>query len=580
MESPVATTDPAAHTFSQVLFVDIPQSYPPATPVTCRYTLTPALQPQPRDWVGIFKVGWNTTKDYHTFVWVDVGGEQSMTRQVIFNDYYLPKDEIEFYQFCYVDSGGQVRGASTPFCFRKMAEHSLEAGGQDDDLLVVTTQEQVEQSVREKAELQRELDLIVEEKETLKRLLEKQRQEAVSMKDEFEDKDKENVKLMKDIGEVKDQNEKLQSSVEQQQKETEHLKEMLAQLPKQMVTQDQKSAGSGSEEASRQIESHVAKYERALMKINQLEGENEEKRMKGEAQSEEIHTLKSRLRQEEEELFKLRHRYQLLEIDFQSSSREKERLTEEVQTLQSLSRNVGDSQKKEQQSSSNDDLRTLASQLQDTEAALAAERVESKNSRRREELLEEELKELKKELETVVLSCGQAQQKSREHELRLKDVQKEIEDKDGIIKEEKRSLALVRHEKEELTRENQKLADVIQELRRAYSDLQAAAASPDSQQDHVLPDREAGEGAAASIREDSQQGASVDPGDLYESISGVVEQEEELLMCRHCHEQFPFITQDELEAHEQSHRTCPFCMVVCDHMEQSMYEDHVYSHEL
>lgn len=56
MESPVATTDPAAHTFSQVLFVDIPQSYPPATPVTCRYTLTPALQPQPRDWVGIFKV--------------------------------------------------------------------------------------------------------------------------------------------------------------------------------------------------------------------------------------------------------------------------------------------------------------------------------------------------------------------------------------------------------------------------------------------------------------------------------------------------------------------------------------------
>lgn len=51
-------------------------------------------------------------------------------------------------------------------------------------------------------------------------------------------------------------------------------------------------------------------------------------------------------------------------------------------------------------------------------------------------------------------------------------------------------------------------------------------------------------------------------------------------MCRHCHEQFPFITQDELEAHEHSHRTCPFCMLVCDHMEQSMYEDHVYSHEL
>lgn len=35
---------------------------------------------------------------------------------------------------------------------------------------------------------------------------------------------------------------------------------------------------------------HVAKYEQALMKINQLEGENEEKRTKGEAQSEAIQT--------------------------------------------------------------------------------------------------------------------------------------------------------------------------------------------------------------------------------------------------------------------------------------------------
>lgn len=43
-------------------------------------------------------------------------------------------------------------------------------------------QEQVEQNVREKAELQRELDLIADEKEALKRLLEKQRQEAVSLK--------------------------------------------------------------------------------------------------------------------------------------------------------------------------------------------------------------------------------------------------------------------------------------------------------------------------------------------------------------------------------------------------------------
>lgn len=49
---------------------------------------------------------------------------------------------------------------------------------------------------------------------------------------------------------------------------------------------------------------------------------------------------------------------------------------------------------------------------------MVAEMEECKNSRRREELQEEELKELRKELEHVALSCGQAQQKSREHEVK------------------------------------------------------------------------------------------------------------------------------------------------------------------
>uniref|UniRef100_A0A3Q2YMJ1 SKICH domain-containing protein n=1 Tax=Hippocampus comes TaxID=109280 RepID=A0A3Q2YMJ1_HIPCM len=53
----------------EVVFRDIPHSYPPATSVSCCYTLAAHFQPSPRDWVGIFKVGWSTIKDYHTFVW-------------------------------------------------------------------------------------------------------------------------------------------------------------------------------------------------------------------------------------------------------------------------------------------------------------------------------------------------------------------------------------------------------------------------------------------------------------------------------------------------------------------------------
>lgn len=55
------------------------------------------------------------------------------------SDYYLPKDETEFYRFCYVDGAGQLRGASTPFRFRKSKQQNAESR-LDDNLLIVTTQ--------------------------------------------------------------------------------------------------------------------------------------------------------------------------------------------------------------------------------------------------------------------------------------------------------------------------------------------------------------------------------------------------------------------------------------------------------
>nr|ACO13835.1 Tax1-binding protein 1 homolog [Esox lucius] len=138
-------------TFAQVVFQNIPHSYTPNVPVTCCYTLTSAIQPNPRDWVGIFKVGWSNTKDYHTFVWVEpsVGleGQEPVMKQVIFTTYYLPKDDAEFYQFCYVDSTGLVRGASTPFCFKTPEEQSTDS--LENDLLIITTQEKVDQRERE-----------------------------------------------------------------------------------------------------------------------------------------------------------------------------------------------------------------------------------------------------------------------------------------------------------------------------------------------------------------------------------------------------------------------------------------------
>lgn len=573
MESDTATevADHSARTFSQVVFIDIPQSYPPSTHVTCSYNLTAAFQPNPRDWVGIFKVGWTTTKDYHTFVWVepclDVVGDQTVTRQAFFKDYYLPKDEIEFYQFCYVDSTGQVRGASTPFCFRSPAEQSLESNP-DDDLLVITTQDQVEQSLREKAEMQKELDQIRAENETLKSALLREQQQAASLKGQNEQNEKEKAELATELDQTKQQTEILRSSWQQQLKENDHLKEeMVIQMTKQMEIQQGGITERRERSSSRTSEE---KYDRAVQKINQLKDEREKLKEAIEAQSEEISKLNAKLREGERELFKAKDGIQLIEVDLQSSRKEKERLAAELQRLQSLTYNVDKMQRENQdlqrrlsvqetQQSPSDDLKfqcqTLTRQLQETQDKLAAEK-------RRNEYLQAEMQQIRDQLENVCKALDVEKRKSSKFELQIHEVNEvladkniTIEERESTINQKDNQITLLTQEKEELARENQTLKENIQDLRRLYTEPPTTPAEPL----YLPPD----------------DNAPPPSTHIYETIGP---EDEESLVCRHCRESFPGITQDELDQHEQCHRVCPFCTMLCDDMDQATFEDHVYSH--
>uniref|UniRef100_A0A8C5VHD5 Calcium-binding and coiled-coil domain-containing protein 2 n=1 Tax=Microcebus murinus TaxID=30608 RepID=A0A8C5VHD5_MICMU len=133
--------------FSQVIFNSVEKFYVPGGDITCYYTLTQHFIPRRKDWIGIFRVGWKTTREYYTFMWITLPVDLnniSAKQEVQFKAYYLPKDD-EYYQFCYVDQDGVVRGASIPFQFRPENE---------EDLLVVTTQEELEtlQSINKKLE--------------------------------------------------------------------------------------------------------------------------------------------------------------------------------------------------------------------------------------------------------------------------------------------------------------------------------------------------------------------------------------------------------------------------------------------
>ncbi|XP_041829131.1 calcium-binding and coiled-coil domain-containing protein 2 isoform X2 [Melanotaenia boesemani] len=592
MDSPTeaaAAGDLSPHTFSQVVFIDIPHSYPPSTHITCCYTLNAAFQSNSRDWVGIFKVGWSSTKDYHTFVWVelhnDVDGQEAITRQALFKDYYLPKDEIEFYQFCYVDSTGQVRGASTPFCFRNAVGQSLESSAED-DLLVVTTQEQVDQSLREKTRLQKELDAMRLENETLKSTLLMEQRETASFKVEIEKSQAAQTELVKGMDQIKVENENLKSKLQAQLQENNHLKEEV-QLAKQRELQYDTTEQSQSLNSLRKKEE---RYDQAVMKINQLKEEREKLKEKDFAQDKEITDLKAKLRERERELLKTKDAIQLLQVDVQSSKKEKERLTAELQKLQGVAQSIDtvtrenkelvrrlSNQETVQNSSENDltvQCQTLGRQLQETQEKLTNEREETRNTKRQVEILKDELGRVKEKLAKMVISYEQEQQRNSKYEMQCREMNGMIADKNINIEDLDQQLALVTREKDELTKENLELKDQIEGLRRVFTSHDAASADSAYMQPNVTSP--AGDTSASNDQQAPDQSDNI--YETIDSIEGL--QGEESLVCRHCQESFPGITRDELEQHEQSHRVCPFCTMICDHMEQSVFEDHVYGHEL
>ncbi|XP_064807173.1 tax1-binding protein 1 homolog B-like isoform X6 [Oncorhynchus masou masou] len=722
--------------FSQVVFQEIPNSYVSNVALTCCYTLTAAIQPNPRDWVGIFKVGWSTTKDYHTFVWVepslDLIGLEPVRKQVLFTElirllivpcgmltrsssmavrscwilagpgtrvdpehpkyaqmgdisaYYLPKDDSAFYQFCYVDSHGQVRGASTPFCFKTPGEQGTDCS-LENDLLVIITQEKVEQREREKEELVMELGKLKEQNETLRSALKEQQQEIDHLKlsneelyqadgntenarkheeltqntklmddlhrgqeEEVEKSEREKEELTMELGQLKEQNETLTCALKEQKQEIDHLKESkkelvqlvskleqqqentreheeLAQNAKSLdesqrgqeeskeellrvvskleqqqqntreheeLAQNAKSMGE-SQRGQESLTTICEKYEQALIKIKQLKKEREELKGKIEVQSVEIAPLSPRLKESEQESHKLKDHIQLLQVnklrkvDLQSSEKEKEKLsaalhrvcgvTHDLQDLKTgnkaLRRSLSEQEQQPLQMVDSDwkeQYQALLVQLEEAQTLLHKELQASNNTRKRAEQAERELEELKECMESTAMTSDQTKQKSSKLEMQLSELNKIIEEKENMAE-------IAKIEKEELSRENQDLKRDIERLRKEFDDVQAAPVpmqhpNPYGSSTDPTPNKEQQQEALAD---------SLHSWNPYETPGTATNLEEELsLECRHCHESFPGITQDELELHEHSHRVCPFCMLICDGMEQALYEDHVYSHEV
>uniref|UniRef100_A0AAR2JF49 SKICH domain-containing protein n=1 Tax=Pygocentrus nattereri TaxID=42514 RepID=A0AAR2JF49_PYGNA len=53
----------------KVEFRNVGSSYFPQSRVECHYSISSQHNWASNDWIGLFKIGWSSMKDYHTFVW-------------------------------------------------------------------------------------------------------------------------------------------------------------------------------------------------------------------------------------------------------------------------------------------------------------------------------------------------------------------------------------------------------------------------------------------------------------------------------------------------------------------------------
>ncbi|XP_018605944.1 tax1-binding protein 1 homolog A isoform X2 [Scleropages formosus] len=308
--SPTSTMETS--NFAHVIFQNVGKSFLPHAALECHYTLTPFIKPHPKDWVGIFKVGWSTARDYYTFLWSPLPENYvegtTVNRTIVFQGYYVPKDDGEFYQFCYVTHKGEIRGASTPFqfCADTPTEDDLLTVEDEcnSDILVVTTkasllEQKVEEAQKEREELMKAMSLLHKEKEQLQ-----QEQERLRMESEQE---------REACSQLRIKNQELQQSSQILQEEKEDMKR---------------------------------KHDQALGRVHQLEEDLIGVTQRGIQKETELDSLRDRLKKltmEKEGLESLlkneRDERELYKIHLKNTELENTKLTTELQMLKSVDMN-------------------------------------------------------------------------------------------------------------------------------------------------------------------------------------------------------------------------------------------------
>ncbi|XP_051948219.1 calcium-binding and coiled-coil domain-containing protein 1-like [Xyrauchen texanus] len=325
-----------------VEFRNIGSCYFPQSRVDCHYTINAHHTWASNDWVGLFKVGWSSVSDYHTFVWAVAPSNykegMSVNCCVNFQVSYLPGTSAQQYQFVYVDGKGEVCSCSTAFTFSspKPLEElvMLEEEGQGEevgeDMLLVIPRAQLLQSrlqecLKERAELLKAL-------EATDQNMEKEKDRRVRDKSFWEDNRKE---LERKISELKEEVREYRAKVEgmkKKQKEVKDLGEALAEEKKALLAQKE-----ANEQKIRELEEDIK-----VLTQRGLERETDIERMRERAKKaavqkkedeDEHKNLKLKMEQTEKELHGLSAEFQSLRSSLAQRDTHALQLQDTISTL-------------------------------------------------------------------------------------------------------------------------------------------------------------------------------------------------------------------------------------------------------
>ena len=285
-----------------VAFRSIQRSYPPGEEMTVHYLIEADsnLKTSTRDWVGLFRVGWTSSRDYYTFEWAPEPESGASEGEVKFAGRRLPPEDGHFYQLCYVSRDGTVRGTSAPFQFAPLSVslEDMELVEVNDDsmnsvMVLQKKSKEMESLRRESVEARTELGTV-------------QRSFAVAQ-EEKQALASESAELRQQLGSATEELGAMQGEVMALKTEMEGVKEEAGRVKGELEEERRKTGEKDVRilDLERQLAAKCESEQKIMEQLERQRGHNQELLAAKEGEEQQLEVLKKRISEIEGEVVEL-----------------------------------------------------------------------------------------------------------------------------------------------------------------------------------------------------------------------------------------------------------------------------------